>query len=309
MTGEILVGVNSSAPSLAALLWSAQRARTRGMRLRIMHVIDRSEIVGDPRCHEKARFLLSEDLAVVNGLHPDLGATTEVAEGDPAEELAIASRSADLVVVGTHKTGFVRGAVYGSGFLGLAVTAAHASAFIPESSGRARSGVVAGIDDSDLGRDVIRFAADEASRTGQDLVLISSLPHGASRRIEGARGALPHARDYVTELAWAVALARKINPQLPIRGRNTNQTTAESLVRAATAAAVLVVGHGRSGSNGVVMLGSIELNVLLNISSPVIVLQGPAAAMVADVPFTDRTDALEGHETFLSDNSLSARQG
>ena len=309
MTGEILVGVDRSAPSLAALIWSAQRARIRGARLRIMNVIERSDGSGDSRCRELAWSLLNEDVALLRDLDADLVVAAEVAVGDPVEELAKASSTADLVVVGTHKTGFVRGAVYGSGFLALAVTAAHASAFIPEPSGRTRTGVVAGIDDSELGAEVIRFAADEASRTGQELILISSLPHGASRRIEHGAGPLGHNRDYMSQLAWAISVARKVNPQLPIRGRNTNQATAESLVRAATAAAVLVVGHGRAGSNGVVMLGSIELNVLLNISSPVIVLQGASVERGTDAPSAAAMAATSDREPVLSNHSPSTRQG
>jgi nucleotide-binding universal stress UspA family protein len=278
MTGEIVVGVDRSVPSRAALRWSVERAESTRMSLRIIHVIDRPRESIDPVRAEESRAqsweLVTGEVAFAQSLDADLRVEGEVAEGDPLQELRIASRGADLVVVGTHKTGFIHGNVFGSRFLGLASGTGTASAFIPEPSGTARKGVVAGLDSSDIGREVIEFAADEATRTSQDLILISSntaapkWPSGVSVASEFSR------LSYPDQLAWGVQIARKRNPQLQIRGRNASRPPAESLVRAATAAAVLIVGHAQDQDGAPVMIGTVALDVLLNISSPVIVLRG-----------------------------------
>ncbi len=278
MTDEIVVGVDRSMPSRAALRWSVRRARSTGGSLKIVHVIE-TGASGD-----RARTFVEEEARFARDLDAGVEVSVEVAEGDPAEELTGASQDAELVVVGTHKTGFVHGNVYGSKFLGLAASAEHASAFIPESFGRVRTGVIVGIEESEVGLELIRFAAGEAARTSEDLLLIGcSAVDGPDVGLADPRP--PSSRQsYTGQLSWAISVARAIEPTVGIRGRYSNRPVAESLIRAAAAASLLVVGSGPRRSGGFAPLGTVALDVLLNISSPVIVLQTRSALAGRSTP-------------------------
>lgn len=274
--GEILVGVNRSTPSRAALEWSVERAHSTGMELRIVHVIDRNagptpDSLTDELLDEAWRLVHSE-VDIARAIAPSVEVSGDVLVGAPADMLAAASEQADLVVVGTHKTGFVHGKVYGSRFLGLAGGATFACAFIPDGSGRRRAGVVAGIEDSDIGREVIRFAAQEASRLAEELLLVCSVDSPDAGSSNTHRPQAIALEVYARQLSWATVIAREFHPELRVRGRNVAQATAEALVEAAANAALLVIGHGSAHSGQPVMVGAVALNVLLNISSPVIVL-------------------------------------
>jgi nucleotide-binding universal stress UspA family protein len=283
--GEIFVGVDRSSPSRAALRWAVNRARSTGNGLTIVHVVDSASRDADAASHDE---LIDEAWDLVRGesdfareLDDGINISFDLAEGDPAEELASVAKDGEMVVVGTHKTGFIHGNVYGSKFLGLASSSRFASAFIPESSGRIRAGVVAGIDESEVGRELIRFAATEAARTSQELTLVGSSDEfefdepASSLRSRLGRHAC------TARLSWAIAVARATDPTLPIRGRNSNHPTAELLVRAAAGADVLVVSSVPRRSGSLAALGTVALDVLLNISSPVIVLQSRSTPLSA----------------------------
>jgi nucleotide-binding universal stress UspA family protein len=211
-----------------------------------------------------------------------------VADGDPADELVDIARGAELVVVGTHKTGFVQGKVFGSKFLALVRESATASAFIPDSSGSFRRGVVAPLDVSVRGLVLIRFAAAEAARTSQDLVLVWSSPHpiGASSTSSAPAGAGEPA--YIEQLAVASAAARLHNDGLRITGRYERVPLADALLRASSAAAVLVLGIARYDRLSSAAHDRVVFDVLLNIASPVIVIHDETAS-TADTRPTHQT--------------------
>jgi nucleotide-binding universal stress UspA family protein len=283
--GEIFVGVDRSAPSRAALRWALERARSTSSGLTIVHVVDpvlwASAAASHDEVMDEAWSFVRGESEFARALDGGINISFDVAEGDPAEELASASKDAGMVVVGTHKTGFVHGKVYGSKFLNLASSAAYASAFIPEPSGSTRTGIVVGIDESDVGVELIRFAASEAARTSQELTLIGSsdqVDFGAPP--DGRRSPL-NRHDYTARLCWAISVARTTDPMLSIRGRNSNHPAAESLVRAAVGANVLVVGSAPRHSGHLAALGTVALDVLLNIPSPVIVLRTHSTPVAA----------------------------
>jgi nucleotide-binding universal stress UspA family protein len=245
MTESIVVGINASTPSRSALIWSVRRALSTGASVELLHVIDS---VDTDRAG--AALLLQQELDFARTIAPELQITTNLADG-PAEE-ALARRSANhtMLVVGTHKTGFIYGQTFGSRFLELAWRAHCHVAFIPDQAGSTRHGVVAAADGSPTGAAIIRFAADEAVASGQDLTLV-----GASR----------------SESHEGSAVALDAQHELRVFSRVSGLPRAQALIAASTGASLLVVGRPRRPWSST--LGrSANHDVLLNMSCPVVVV-------------------------------------
>jgi nucleotide-binding universal stress UspA family protein len=251
MSGTILVGVDESTPSRSALLWSIHRAVALGSSLELLHVVDDEGGApeGDHRLagREAAARLLRSELEFARAVAPDLMITTRLADG-PAED-ALVRRSAGhaLMVIGTHKTGFIYGRTFGSRFLGLAARAHCHVAFIPDQAGVARRGVVAAAESTPAGEAVVLFAAAEAHSGGHELTLV-----GRTRE----------------DTAAAATMVRTTHPDLHFRSRTSDLPLAEALIESSANAALLVIGRPRRST----VARAINHDVLVNMGCPVIVL-------------------------------------
>ena len=235
MTGSILVGIDTSTPSRSALVWSVHRALSTGASLELLHVID-----PDDTDRAGAALLLRRELDFARTIAPALQITTNLADGSAADALARRSAGHAMLVVGTHKTGFIYGQTFGSRFLDLATKAHCDVAFIPDQLGSTRRGVVAAAEGTPAGSAVVRFAADEAAASTQDLTLVGATRAAAT---EGS------------------ALAIAARPALRVYSRVSGLPTARALVAASASASLLVVG--RAGTH----------DVLVNMACPVIVIR------------------------------------
>jgi nucleotide-binding universal stress UspA family protein len=190
------------------------------------------------------------------------------------QELTAASDDAGMVVVGTHKTGFINGKVFGSRSLRLAAAAHTPVAIIPQGSPRDGRGVVAGVDESAAGRLATRLAAQEAERTRQTLTLIRAftVPELVTANDDARRELVQHgeARASAT-LAAAAALATQTAPTLDVKTRSVRRPAAEALVEAAATAGLLVIGNSRREDPDTVV-GSVSHDVLINLTGPTIVV-------------------------------------
>ena len=131
MAGTIVVGVDGSAPSLAALRWAADEARLREARLVAVYAWSYPPPVAVPGPGlaplpepdlpgqvEALRDSAEAELdAAISDAFPG-GAPVEIerkiVEGEAAETLENESRSADLVVVGTRGRSALAAALLGS---------------------------------------------------------------------------------------------------------------------------------------------------------------------------------------------------
>ncbi len=105
----ILVGVNGSPASLAALRWAKDEAERRGCLLKILLVWQREQRAsyapadrhdGTERL-EDARCVLREAVRAVLGSGPLCTTTVEAIEGRSEQALVAASEDADLLVLGS----------------------------------------------------------------------------------------------------------------------------------------------------------------------------------------------------------------
>ena len=264
MRATILVGIDASAPSRSAIAWSISRAAAQGATVELIHVVDSELIDSDgPAARARATRLLEAERHYALQLGGDVLIATTLAEGCPPDVLAERSIAYSLLVVGTHKTGFIYGRAFGSRFLALAWRAGCDMAFIPDRGGYDRHGVVAGVEKSSTGDAIIRCAAAEAVHASEELLLVASGISGTD-----APGLMTQRTEMVAD---ALMLARSADSHVRVRSVFVDRPSPEALVDASTTAALLVIGRRRS-SQGIGGLRVGNHDVLINMSSPVLVV-------------------------------------
>jgi|SRR5215211_4363680 len=114
MRNEIVVGLDDSPSSRAALDWAAEEARSVGAVLRAVHALDRPSGLSAAVFHVPANLMdiIREELkdsyrqaitAVFDAVSPRPEWMLQVASGDAGEVLIRQSRDARLLVVGTRE--------------------------------------------------------------------------------------------------------------------------------------------------------------------------------------------------------------
>jgi nucleotide-binding universal stress UspA family protein len=177
--------------------------------------------------------------------------TMELVRGEPFDCLVAASRDAELLVIGTHKTGFIQGHAIGSRFLELATMSFCPVAYIPNVPLTSRRGVVVAVDGSATGRRAAALAAHEAARLDQDLIVLESGPD---------RPFLPR------RASEAGSNAPRTVTRAARRG------LARELIDASQVAALVVVPHPEARLSVGSPAGAIVHDVILNLAGPAIVV-------------------------------------
>jgi nucleotide-binding universal stress UspA family protein len=132
--GRVVVGVDGSAGSVAAIRLALEEARLRGAALRAVHAWSMPVYVGAPEpfllefptrtppvedalvgLERRARRILDDAIATaLDGSEPGVEIEPVVVEGRAAEALVDAAKDADLLVVGARGHGGFRGLLLGS---------------------------------------------------------------------------------------------------------------------------------------------------------------------------------------------------
>ena len=119
----VVVGVDGSAESVAALRWAARYAAASGARVQALLAWHYPGAVGGPpmekapeAIHEQTDAQMHETLeaAIAKAGQEAAGVEKHTAYGHPAQALIEASNEADLLVVGRHGHGAFRGMLLGS---------------------------------------------------------------------------------------------------------------------------------------------------------------------------------------------------
>ncbi|MCY0906470.1 universal stress protein [Arthrobacter sp. H14-L1] len=267
--GLLLVGVDGSAPSGAAVLWALRRAQALGHEVTLIHCVpedwasrDRAQAAATM---EVSRQLLRNEAARARDLAPSVTVNTALHRGEAADVLTALSPGADLVIIGTDRVGSAHGEDAGVVSLQIATLSRCPVAVIPAISLRGRSGVIVGVDGSLESVAAITFAAAEAARLGQDLLAIYA---GATTGQQG--------QDL---LAHAVIAVRQEHPDLavhlqsPARNAPMPLSPAEELVRAARNSRLLVVGSRGRDAIKRVQIGKVGYEVLQRIQCPTVIVR------------------------------------
>ena len=121
-TPVVVVGVDGSPDSSAALEWAASEARLRGGDLRIIHTWNVPALsygtylpaTAFDDVARAAEHSLAAQITEVLGDNPAIGYVAEACEGPPAQALLAAAETALLVVVGSRGRGGFTGLLLGS---------------------------------------------------------------------------------------------------------------------------------------------------------------------------------------------------
>jgi nucleotide-binding universal stress UspA family protein len=279
MSTSIVVGTDGTEASHVAVRWALDRAAATGAVMRLVHVFDDEwetvgpRVIDDLRCD--AKRVLEREMSYVQSISSAVAVEADLLTGDPMRKLAEISKDAGMVVVGTHKTGYVHGKVIGSRSLRL-VAAAHCTvAIIPESVRHDARGIVVGADNSTGGRAAIDFASGEASRLLQSLTLVRGwVPPRIFNESEEVRAE----RDRLIEATVNRALddsasaAQRGHPSLELRRRNIRRAPAEALLEAGSSSQMLVVGSTRREIRDRMGLGPVTHDVVLNLVTATVVV-------------------------------------
>jgi nucleotide-binding universal stress UspA family protein len=287
MTRMIVVGVNGLGPSNAAMKWATARAGLGGCDLLIVHVVD--DAAGAMSAAElndqsaRAEQMLDECTLRASEHRPDVRVRSTLLTGDVVLELAAASERATMLVIGTNKTGFINGTVFGGRSLQIAAAATAPAVIIPEVARQIRSGILVGVDDTVVGRAAIKFGAQEAELRRQPLtLLLGGERHGASSEWS-ADATSERTRMQLDILAKGLVLARR-HTTGEIRTRRVSRPAAEALLDASSSAEAVVVGCSRRTGQDRNILGSVSHDLIINCRCPTIVIHESGRSAISEAP-------------------------
>jgi len=287
---RIVVGVDGSAPSDAAIRWAAREAAMRNVALTLLHVLPPAALPTWGLAYTMAPLPLDyhqlqqeEGQRVLDAARRVIEESTtsservqvldELVSANPVPTLIDVTKDAQMIVVGSRGHGAWQRGLFGSASTGLVhhahcpVAVIHDPADGPvESAGP----VVVGVDGSRASELATAVAFDEASRRGAELVALHAWSDSVISAIPQA--AWPDFQPEAEEtLAERMAGWQNRYPDVRVHRRVVFNQPARNLVAAAESAQLLVVGsHGRGGFAGM-LLGSVSSAVVNAVHTPVIV--------------------------------------
>ena len=282
---SIIVGVDGSAQSDAAVRWAAGEAAMRGMPLILMHVVAPIVVswpVGPAQANitewqeDNARQIVAHAqdtlrAGVGDAVPPDV--RTEVRYAGTVGAFVDATTESWMVVVGRSGHGGLGRTVLGSVSSGLVHHAQCPVAVVHETDTRAADPtrpVLLGVDGSPASEAATAFAFDEASRRGVDLVALHAWSDVGVFGFIG--GSWPQHDDLGYEvLAERLAGWQEQYPDVTVHRRIVCDQPGRWLVDESENAQLVVVGsRGRGGFAGM-LLGSVSSAVARAAKAPVVV--------------------------------------
>lgn len=264
-----------------AVAWAVDRALDRRQRLLLFSIVGGAAgTIGEAHLVEQAvddlRAQLEAQARALIAAHPDrLDVRVRVDHGNPVAKLIEASTDAALLVIGSDFRGDAGPA---RGVHGIRIAAgSHAPVVVvPDTDPGPRSGVVVGVDGSDLSERAIGFAAAEADRLGETLVTVI-----AWNPMEVSRNPGLYPPEYLDALArlaeeslgLSLAGLSSTYPDLRIERHVERGYPSEAIEVYARRARLTVLGsHGR-GAIARFLLGSVSEEVLRRLPSAVAIVR------------------------------------
>lgn len=281
--GPVVVGFDGSPASTAALDWAARRAGALQCPLQLVHAVHEYWLMPQATHYDAvigaARRLLQSGAERARLLVPGLHVSTHVHSGEVVGALSELSASARMVVLGTDKKDADSGELTGAVSQQVAVMSLAPVAVIPPQALPTATGVVVGTDGSAEARQAVAAAGAEAALVGADLLILTSCAIPPTEVWSQEPGGVEYEEVLAASrriLDEAVSLVTASYPGLVVRSRlETQLPAAEALIRAASAAQLLVVGSLGRGAVRRMLLGSVSHKVLLNPPCPTLITRLP----------------------------------
>ena len=282
---EIVVAVDGSAPSGAAVRWAARESLLRTVPLKLVHIVAAPAVtsvlkpvqVGIGQWQdEHAQQIVSEAADLVQSIAKDAGAPanisgTEIYYSAAIPTLIDLSKGAEMIVVGSRGHGALRRGLLGSVSTGLVYGAHCPVAVIHDSvTPAADAPVVVGNDGSPAAETATGIAFEEAAKRGVELVAVHAWSDVDLREVSGVDWDAV-ARGEEKSLAKRLAGWCEQYPDVTVRRVVVRDQPAGRLAEEAENAQLLVVGsRGRGGFAGLV-LGSVSSMLAHYVQIPMIV--------------------------------------
>ena len=283
----ILVAVDGSAESDAAVRWATREAVLHDAPLTLAHVV-MPVVVGWPVAplqgsynewqEENARHVIEQ---AQKTLHASLGEAqppamrTEVLHDYIVSALVDASKAAQMTVVGSRGMGAIGRTLLGSVSSGLAHHAHGPVAIVHADEAQApdhTSPVLLGVDGSPASEAATALAFDEASRRGVELVALHAWSDVGILPVLGMDWRQYEGKGHEV-LGERLAGWQERYPDVTVRRRIVCDRPARWLIDESAKAQLVVVGsRGRGGFPGK-LLGSVSTAVAQSAKAPVVVVR------------------------------------
>ncbi|MGW6077666.1 universal stress protein [Streptomyces sp. NPDC055186] len=293
MVSPVVVGVDGSVESLAAAGWAAQEAVRRGRVLRLLHARnwhpgqDRAELASAGG-RQPARRVLRAAQEHVRAACPEAPVDDRQVAGPATAALVEAAAGAELLVLGSRGLGPVTGLLLGSVALGVVarattpvvlVRAGTAGEEAEEAAGAAGAGrleVVLGIDVTEPCDEVLAFAF-EAARVRQARLRVLHAWRAPDRLTLGPGevglvGGAQRAGEWLGFLSAVLQGWREKYPEVEVLQTVVEGRPVDALVKAASGAELLVVGHRLTGRPKVPGTGPVTHAVIRRVGCPVAIV-------------------------------------
>jgi nucleotide-binding universal stress UspA family protein len=277
--GNIVVGVDGSPSSHEAVVWAAEQAELDHRCLTLLHAyhlenaawvaqagLDQNLILDS--LEESGATLLARARVTVRALSPDVEVEETLVRGDARDALALASRTASLVVVGSRGHGRLAGLLLGSVGFSL-VQHSSCPVVVRRSAGEGtRHGVLVGTDGTDDTFPALEHAFRLAASRCQP---VSVLTFGPDFPWFGDRdGSVdPLTRDRIDR--WLAALGEKCE-DVAVSVQHVTDPQARALVERAGQMDVVVVGSHHEGFAAAALGRALAIAVVEHACSTVVVV-------------------------------------
>lgn len=288
LTRPIIVAVDGSPHSNAAVTWAARESVFRKAPIKLVHavtpVLDTWGTSGpnpdmDQWYRDNAKAILADAEAIFRAAHADsadIDLETAHVESSAVQALIEASKGAQLIVVGSRGLGHLGRFLLGSVSSSLIHHAHCPVAVIPRDEEREatdRHPILLGIDGSVASEAATALAFDEASRRGVDLVALHAWSDVGIPPLfinDWWYEVQTEARELLAE---RLAGWQEKYPDVHVERRLVCDVPAHALVAESRVAQLVIVGsHGRGGFAGM-LLGSVGAAVAHASNAPVIVVR------------------------------------
>ncbi|MEJ8661488.1 universal stress protein [Streptomyces sp. MS1.AVA.4] len=289
MARPIIVGVDRSPESVAALEWAAEEAQLRGRPLQVLHAwawhpLPPASVPAGTSEHEWAEGVLNEALEHVSGIFPGLPVEGELVSGAARDMLVAASSRAEMLVIGSRGIGTLTGFLVGS--VGLATVARAerpvalvrpvAAAGAAETAGGGAPPVVVGLDAAHHADLLIEFAFESARVRGLALRFVYAFsPPTIHERLAGdLESPYGHVLRQERQQALEAALSgwRHKYPEVPVAEEAVPGKPARLLLEAAREARLLILGRPRRPARAGAHVGPVVHAALHHAPCPVTVV-------------------------------------